>query len=400
MPTLTTDLDYGPQSPWDTRRRMYYPEEAAVTPSVTPSRVQYKGYPGQYRRAPVAPVATAAGTTAAAALGGGGSREQASLARAIGEEARLGEPTSFLGGAGAPEAPQVIRGMTPTYSIPGGGGQEFATPTGAQQAWNRQERQAFVGRGGLMPGEVGPPLPPERREAAATARYGQWQPPGETAFERQAIATGLPQERQERAALFEQQVKEKRDADITKSYQSEVNHTYQIFDKKENKYKFPDDPHLTRDMETGKRIALETGDVQAGVQFVAKSRVVRNAMPDEYLTVMASDPTKWRKMVEDYYPSVMRMQGPPLPAPKTGGWWPPWGAAASTTSTQPLSAGPQVPYAGAAETGEAAGAPMAAPLNLGPGWGKPLGGAPYAQPSLSSSLNTLTPEEIRRQRGY
>lgn len=48
----------------------------------------------------------------------------------------MGEPTSYAGGAGAPEPVGVIRGGTQTYS-PTGGGPEYQTPLVAKQAYNQ-----------------------------------------------------------------------------------------------------------------------------------------------------------------------------------------------------------------------------------------------------------------------
>jgi hypothetical protein len=55
--------------------------------------------------------------------------------------AGLGEAGSYLGGAGAPAPIGVIRGTTQTYATKAGGPNltEFATPTQAQQAWNREQ---------------------------------------------------------------------------------------------------------------------------------------------------------------------------------------------------------------------------------------------------------------------
>ena len=89
--------------------------------------------------------------------------------------AQVGEPTSFRGGAGAPEPIGVTRGMTTTFSPGRLPGQQFAqpemaTPLQAQQTWNQGMRGQAVAAGDRR----GFTIP----EATLDTQYGGFRAPG------------------------------------------------------------------------------------------------------------------------------------------------------------------------------------------------------------------------------
>lgn len=125
---------------------------------------------------------------------------QRKFAEATYRGAELGEPTSFQGGAGAPEPIAVMRGTTTTYSpgrIPGRqfAEPEYSTPLQAQQAYNRGMLQQSMGR--IAERSEREKLTRPALSEAAEARYGAYRAPGQTIAEIQ---------KQETPALKEQRL--------------------------------------------------------------------------------------------------------------------------------------------------------------------------------------------------
>ena len=139
------------------------PQEVAAAPTQAPTEGRSFGFQntGGARAAVAAPAAVAA------------------------EGASVGEPTSFRGGAGAPEPIAVMRGTATTFSpgrLPGRqfAEPEVATPTQAGQAWHRGmagvETAAADARGLTDPG--------------IEARHGSFRAPGQTVAEIAATKEG------------------------------------------------------------------------------------------------------------------------------------------------------------------------------------------------------------------
>ena len=118
----------------------------------------------------------------------GAIREQGERTAALAAgAASVGEPTSFRGGAGAPEPIAVMRGTATTFSpgrLPGHqfAEPEMATPLGAQQAWNRGMRGEAVAAGGKR-GFTTP-------EATLDTQDGGFRSPGQTVAEIAATKEG------------------------------------------------------------------------------------------------------------------------------------------------------------------------------------------------------------------
>lgn len=108
----------------------------------------------------------------------GAIREQAQQAGQLAAgAAQVGEPTSFRGGAGAPEPIAVMRGTATTFSPGRLPGQQFAqpemaTPLQAQQAWTQGMRGQAVAEGDRR-GFTTP-------EATLDTQYGGFRAPGQT----------------------------------------------------------------------------------------------------------------------------------------------------------------------------------------------------------------------------
>jgi hypothetical protein len=150
--------------------------------------------PGKLPGMPMGKFASGGGSGGAPGKGGGGAPgvAQQHLATAVARGTELGEPTSFRGGAGAPEPIAVMRGTTTTYNAGQAGHQfsdaEYATPLQAQQAYNRsmlQQNLSDVAARSDREGLTRPDL-----TEAAEARYGGYRAPGQTGQEIAATKEG------------------------------------------------------------------------------------------------------------------------------------------------------------------------------------------------------------------
>ena len=380
--------------------------------SVVPRSMRNRNYGGFRVPAPAAPTAPEAPATRSFGFqSGAGPGEKMAAARApelAGAGAALGEPTSFRGGAGAPPPVEVVRGARTTFTNPApdspGGGynptaarntQEFASPLQAGQAYNRGERAGFVATHPTRENLTYPTgTSPEEQ---ATAKYGKFRAPGQTVAEIQATkeGPGTTAARSEQAGLFKAQregieagqAKIDRDR-VGTDYDKLMHEVHGDFDTGTGKGVFKaKDEASYKDSLAGRNRAIETGNAKVGQQLYEDRQMARkwlqtqplpaNMDVNAYLDAAASHPESWNKLMEHVNASGLA----PGAVPQKH-WYNFGGGAAPATSAPAPSAfqapTPQ-PFAGAGEQGEAVGAPAGKSIDLGPGWGKPLGGAGFVQ---------------------
>jgi len=265
----------------------------------------------------------------------GAFREKALQTAQFGAQAaEVGEPTSFRGGAGAPEPIAVTRGTATTFSpgrLPGHqfAEPEMATPLQAQQKWNQGMRGEAVAAGDSR----GFTVP----EATLDTQYGGFRPSGQTLEETKggfhveaasaanknpasAAAAKIAEEKQAQA------VKEK----VGTDFESRALKRYGVY--KEGKLTRPAEEHVLRDLDEAKDYAMEKGDPSAGHNYMEWSQRLRNMYPDVYATTMKTNPLAWRDIVTTH--------GPQIPATTTAA--PPAAASGFTENDKFLSG--QTPY--------------------------------------------------------
>lgn len=263
---------------------------------------------------------------------GGWAGDKENLALAGNAGAGLGEPTSFRGGAGAPEAVPVTRGMQTTYTIPpktpdGGGfvaqpgtGQEFLTPMRAGQEFNRAqggvETAAADARGITDP--------------TIAARRGVFRPEGATGHEIQAQAVGEQQrltqsaenkrpELVAQAAAQDTAQKKAQAKQHVTDFQSWLTQSpYATFKDGKLEYKSKDE-HMERDRIAAESIAQEQGP-KAGQQHFEDRQNIRRwlttqALPsgfdaNVYLNELSKNPALWQQL------ATQAGQLPPAQAPR------------------------------------------------------------------------------------
>lgn len=207
--------------------------------------------------------------------------------------AEMGEPTSFRGGVGAPEPIAVMRGGATTFSPGRFPGRQFvepemATPTQAQQAWNRGVRGQAIAEG-------------ERRrfttpEATLETQYGGWRAPGQTIAEvaatkegagKAAAGFGAGKYYQAMADVARQGI-EKTDLATRKKGAEDFLHEIiplagGVREPKKNAIGYdlawPTDPGAVADINRAHGKFMETGDKAVAMKDFQESRQVRKYEP-------------------------------------------------------------------------------------------------------------------------
>jgi hypothetical protein len=263
----------------------------------------------------------------------GGARAAAAAPAALAAEgASVGEPTSFRGGAGAPEPIAVMRGTATTFSpgrLPGHqfAEPEMATPLQAQQVWNRGMRGEAVAAGEKR-GFTTP-------EATLDTQYGGFRAPGQTIAEVAATkeGPGMTQAREAQAGVFREQEKGlAQTQDLAKAKQN-VNEfhgllhesPYSSFDPAKKQLAFaPKDENQARDARAAENIAQKEG-AKAGMEHfegrqLARKWLLTQPLPDNfdanaYLAEVANDPKAWTELMDKSKTSAVA-PGPTQPTPR------------------------------------------------------------------------------------
>ena len=259
----------------------------------------------------------------------GAIREQAQQAGQLAAgAAQVGEPTSFRGGAGAPEPIAVMRGTATTFSpgrLPGQqfAGPEMATPLQAQQAWNQGMRGQAVAEG-------------ERRkyttpEATLDTQYGGFRAPGTSLKETpQGEIPGHVEAWKAQAGLAKAQqgVVEAGQAKIDRAkigtdFEQLMHESpYSTFDSGKGKTEFKaKDEAQYRDYLASKNLALAQGDPAVGRKHFEERQQVRqwlqtqplapNTNIDAMLDAAASNPEHWQGLVADAQKVIKTAQPAP-----------------------------------------------------------------------------------------
>ena len=274
---------------------------------------------GGFRQPQAAPVAPAAADTGMRPVGfrnTGAIREQGERTAALAAgAASVGEPTSFRGGAGAPEPIAVMRGTATTFSpgrLPGHqfAEPEMATPLGAQQAWNRGMRGEAVAAGDKR-GFTTP-------EATLDTQYGGFRAPGQTTAEIAATKEG-PGKTAEGVGKGQYFTAA---ADVTKAglekgegkqHVDQFNKwlgesPYSTYDTTKHTVGFvPKDEGMARDKQAGENLALSHGfevgkqhfvDRQEARKWLTTQPLPANFDANAYLSAVASDPAAWAELMK------------------------------------------------------------------------------------------------------
>jgi hypothetical protein len=239
----------------------------------------------------------------------GAFRERALSDAALGARSKeLGAPTSFRGGAGAPEPVAILRGTTTTYSpgrVPGAqfAGPEFATPTEARQDWNRENANLATVAADRL-GVTNPRIP---------ARFGTYVAPEAPTLEAASRAdikgerglnlakAGFVNAQNEAAKVAQDKAHKEQ---IGRDFDTWYRRRYSVY---QNGKLIPatDEPTL-RAADFAKEYALEQGNAKAGQNYMEWDRRLREKYPDLYRQIMSEDPTLWFERV--------KQAGPYLPA--------------------------------------------------------------------------------------
>ena len=363
---------------------------------------------GGFRQPQAAPVAPAAADTGMRPVGfrnTGAIREQGERTAALAAgAASVGEPTSFRGGAGAPEPIAVMRGTATTYSpgvLPGHqfAEPEVATPLQAQQTWNRGMRGEAVAAGDRR----GFTIP----EATLDTQYGGFRETGQTGKEiaasKEPPSHGLAWQAQ--AKLYDAQREGVEGANrktniaagqatLRKQLEEEIG----IQDPKTGNFTLPTDPALQGIHKKMDRLAMQGVSPEEAYKAVAPELHKHYYTPENLygaIGLMEKQtgqpvPPELRKQLmsgtpeamEALYPFTRQAAQQPRgfvartlnPVPGRAATQPTTPAAVPATAPTTFRPPGSQPFAGAAEQGEAAGEVAGAPVSLGPGFGKPLGG--------------------------
>ena len=314
---------------------------------------------------------------------GGGGRAPAPGAGGPGgfKDPSLGEPTSYEGGRGAP---------TPIENIGKGfvnpaGGPAYATPQLAGQAFNREAGVGTFRAPGQTLEEIKAKAHVEGSAAAAKNPY--YEALGEKV---KAETAGVEATNLKTKIATNQ-------ATLRKQLEEEVG----VPDKEGKNLSLPVDPgfqaiHKKMDRltmqgvspeEAYKAVAPElhkhyyTPENLYGAISLMEKQTGQPLPPELKQRLMSGTP----EAMETLYPYTRQAAKEPRgvvartfsPAPAVGpaATQPTVPVAPASTPVTPQAPVPQSFVGGAAEQGEAAGAPTARPMDLGPGWGKPVGGA-------------------------
>jgi hypothetical protein len=247
-------------------------------------------------------------------MGGALRAFQAERAATTARGGELGEPTSFAGGAGAPEPIAVMRGTATTFSPGRPEGAQFvlpevATPVQAQQSWNRAQLQRNLGQVAtdVAAGKV-TPQGAEGFRTAATDRYGEYVAPGQTLAD---IKYARPLQKAQAEVVtkqMEQAEKDKLGTDFDKLIKRRFG-TPSVGKSGNVDYALPSDEFMLRDLAEAREHAVEQKNVQAGMNYMEWSKRLRQMYPDVYATTMRENPLAWREMVINAGPQLAK-RGP------------------------------------------------------------------------------------------
>ena len=305
--------------------------------------------------------------------------------------AQVGSPTSFRGGEGAPEPIAVMRGTATTFSPGRLPGNQFAEP---EMATPLQAKQSYI-QGTDGPGGFRYPAQ-EKDEIVAKAHVE-----GSAAAAKNPYYEALGDKvKAETAGVQATNLKTKiatNQATLRKQLEEEVG----VPDKEGKNLSLPVDPgfqaiHKKMDRltmqgvspeEAYKAVAPElhkfyyTPENLYGAISLMEKQTGQPLPPELKQRLMSGTP----EAMETLYPYTRQAAKEPRgvvartfrPAPAVGpaATQPTVPVAPASTPVTPQASVPQSFVGGAAEQGEAAGAPTARPMDLGPGWGKPVGGA-------------------------
>ena len=243
-------------------------------------------------------------------------RAEMHLAAAAARGKELGEPTSFRGGAGAPEPVHIMRGTTSTY---GYGPEEYATPLQAQQAYNR--RMLTQTLGDIAARSDREKLTRPGLVEAAHARYGTWRPAGQTLEEvKQEEGPGATEMRQAQAEYYragartiDQQSPKKETAspEVT-GFLNEILAKHGRAVPKQNApgydYEWPTDRGMVDDINRALDIAKKQG-VEAARKDFEESRQFHDFEPlfsPEMREAGKKNPEFWRRYVLEKGPELRK----------------------------------------------------------------------------------------------
>lgn len=300
------------------------------------------GLPSAFRSAGATPAAPAAAPTTgdnnyvwqpgSGFRNTGAFRERAlQTAQLAARGAEMGEPTSFRGGAGALEPIAVMRGGATTFSpgtLPGRqfAEPEMATPTQAQQAWNR-------GMAGVKTAEA------DKRgftDPRIEAQYGGFRAPGQTVAEIAATKEGPGKTAQglgvgEYYRTMGKVAETGLEKGEGKKHVDELNKwltgsAYSTYDAGKHTVAFvPKDEGMARDHQAAQALALSHG-FEAGKQHfedrqLARKWLTSQALPEgfdanAYLSAVSNDPAAWTELMKKAGAAPITPGPPP-----TKSWW-------------------------------------------------------------------------------
>jgi len=241
----------------------------------------------------------------------------------------LGEPTSFRGGAGAPEPIQIIRKTTPTYTHGFASmGEEYATPLQAQQAHNRAMLQRSLGD--IAARSDREKLTRPGLVEAAQSRYGEYRAPGQTLEE--IKNAGLAEARQAQGEFYRSQargqdvatkgVEQQQQTKTTKTASPEATNFLEEILKQQGRavpkqnapgydYEWPTDRGVVDDINRAFDIAKNQGAEAARKDF-EESRHFREFEPlfsPEMRARGQKNPEFWRRFVLEKGPELRKRLG-------------------------------------------------------------------------------------------
>lgn len=241
-------------------------------------------------------------------------------ARERGKE--LGEPTSYRGGAGAPDPVHIIRRTTSTF---GYGPEEYATPLQAQQAHNRAMLHKSLGD--IAARSEREKLTRPGLVEAAKDRYGEYRAPGQTLEE--IKAAGLAEARRAQGDYYQAQARgldvaargaeqqlaktEGADAPEVTNFLNEILAKHGRKIPKQNApgydYEWPTDRGMVDDINRALDVAKKQG-AEAGRKAFEENRAIREYeplfSPELKTKYEKTNPEWWRQYVLKYGPELKK----------------------------------------------------------------------------------------------
>ncbi len=236
----------------------------------------------------------------------------------VAASAELGEPTSFRGGAGAPEPIAVMRGRNMTFSPGRQPGEQFAGPEvatdlQARQAWNRGLAGQNLVAADRLPAEA-----QAGAQEGIRQTFGEYQAPGTALAEtrgrllKEAYAAENKAPEKVAAAETIQQQREKVEreqagGEFDKLLQASA---FSSFDPSKGALAFkPKDEHMARDQVAARNIAMAQKSAQAGLQHFQDRQNIRQWLTTQplqpgfninaFLDAAATNPQHWQGLVND-----------------------------------------------------------------------------------------------------